>query len=122
MSQASAIAWPGAEKKLPQACSTAVLVNAFSRPPTTNAVKMAKTVMVNTLPPRSEYHSARPLATAPGWPWTRDPGLDRWIIRAGGPGNRHAGACSLMGLLLAPLLLLLPLPAPTLTPSPGASA
>ena len=50
--QAWLMAAPGAEKKLPHACSTFVLVNAFSRPPITMAVKMARKITVTELPSR----------------------------------------------------------------------
>ena len=52
VSQAWAMAAPGAEKRLPHACSTFVLVNAFSRPPITMAVKMARKITVTELPSR----------------------------------------------------------------------
>src|SRR6478672_7701353 len=97
--QAWLMAVPGAEKKLPHACSTFVLVNAFSRPPITMAVKMARNITVTELPSRidslrvepndrrlvSVFSSCFGTVAGPGDP--------------GGPG----GACSLM--------LSLPLPA-----------
>src|SRR6516164_6820104 len=49
-SQAAAIACHGAEKKLPQACSTLLFVNATSRPPSTVAVNRASTVTVSVFP------------------------------------------------------------------------
>src|SRR5215475_5011257 len=111
--QAWLMAAPGAEKKLPHACSTVVLVNAFSRPPITMAVKMARKITVTELPSRidslriwpndlrlSSLFSFRFVAVAgPG-----EPGA------SGGPG----GACSLMSSLP---LLPAPLPEPQLAES-----
>ena len=52
VSHAWLMAAPGAENKLPQASSTVVLVNAFSKPPITMAVKMARKITVTELPSR----------------------------------------------------------------------
>src|SRR5215831_18409859 len=111
--QAWLMAAPGALKKLPHACSTVVLVNAFSRPPITMAVKMARKITVTELPSRidslriwpndlrlSSLFSRRFVAVAgPGEPGD-----------SGGPG----GACSLMSSLP---LLPAPLPEPQLAKS-----
>ena len=77
VSQACEIAAPGAEKKFPHACSTFVLVNAFSRPPITIAVKMARKVTVTVLPssidslrvwPNEPWCVRRSRACSPHWP------------------------------------------------------
>src|SRR5579859_6059524 len=57
--QASENAWPGAENKLPQACSTVVLLNALINPPTTSAATRARTVTVNELPSTIEVKISR---------------------------------------------------------------
>src|SRR2546421_3614926 len=105
--QAWLMAAPGAEKKLPQACSTVVLVNAFSRPPITMAVKMARKITVTELPSRIDSLRIWPndLWLSPLFSFcfvaVADPGEPGG---SGGPG----GACSLMSslpLLPAPLLV-----------------
>src|SRR5580704_11277034 len=99
------IAAPGAEKRLPQASSTVLLVNAFSRPPITMAVKMARKITVTELPSRIDSLRIWPndlrLASLFFFCFVAvaDPGLPE---DSGGPG----GACSLIGslpLLPAPL-------------------
>src|SRR6516162_3985357 len=103
--QAWLMAAPGAEKKLPHACSTVVLVNAFSRPPITMAVKMASTITVTELPSRIDSRRIWPndlrlcSLFSPCFVAVAGPGLPG---DSGGPG----GACSLMSslpLLPAPL-------------------
>ncbi len=81
------MAVPGSEKKLPQACSTAVLVNAISRPPITMAVKMARIVTTTELPSRMASSSARPNNGRPGLSPVSSGGTD---------GGAGAGAWSLM--------------------------
>src|SRR5215813_12921087 len=102
--QAWLMAVPGAEKKLPHACSTVVLVNAFSRPPITMAVKMARKITVTELPSRIDSLRVWPndlwlsplvsfcFVAVDGTEAPGEPG------GSGGPG----GACSLMSSL--PLL------------------
>src|SRR5689334_22550290 len=119
--QAWLMAVPGAEKKLPQACSTVVLVNAFSRPPITMAVKMARKITVTELPSRIDSLRVWPndlrlaslfsfcfvAVVGPGEPGEpEEPGEPG---DSGGPG----GGCSLMSSL--PLL---PAPLPKTQP-PG---
>src|SRR5215468_7798665 len=114
--QAWLMAAPGAEKKLPHACSTVVSVNAFSRPPITIAVKMARKITVTELPSRIDSLRI----------WPNDLRLAALLsfcfVAVGGPGDAGdswgpGGACSLMSSLP---LLPAPLPAPQLQgPSPG---
>ena len=98
--QAWLMAAPGAEKKLPHACSTVVLVNAFSRPPITMAVKMARKITVTELP--SSIDSLRV------WPNDlRRLAFSSCFVAVAGPGEAGdsggpGGACSLMSSL--PLL------------------
>src|SRR5260370_16109171 len=110
VSQAWAMAAPGAEKKLPHACSTFVLVNAFSRPPITMAVRMARKITVTELPSRID-----PLRI-----WPNDLRLSSLpffcFVAVAGPGEpgdsgEPGGACSLMSSLP---LLPAPLPEPQL--------
>src|SRR5947207_15919479 len=101
--QAWLMAAPGAEKKLPHACSTVVLVNAFSRPPITIAVKMARKITVTELPSRIDS-----LRIWPNDLWL-SPLLSFCFVAVAGPGapGGPGGACSLMSslpLLPAPLL------------------
>src|ERR1700749_2100620 len=105
--QAWLMAAPGAEKKLPHACSTVLFVNAFSRPPITMAVKMARTITVTELPSRIDSLRI----------WPNDlrlaSGLSRRFVAVAGPGDSGApgGAWSLMSSLP---LLPAPLPEPQL--------
>src|ERR1700759_3945463 len=62
-SQAWAIAWPGLEKKSPQACSTLCVVNAISRPPSTIAMTMARIVRATELPSRTASRMVRLIET-----------------------------------------------------------
>src|SRR5437588_3113543 len=113
VSQAWAMAAPGAEKKLPHASSTLVLVNAFSRPPITMAVKMARNITVTELPSRTDSLRI----------WPNDRRLSSLLffcfVAVAGPGapgepgdsGEPGGACSLMRSL--PLL-----PAPLPEPQP----
>src|ERR1700761_6802456 len=109
--QAWLMAAPGAEKKLPHACSTVVLVNAFSRPPMTMAVKMARKITVTELPSRIDSLRIWPndLRLSPLFSFcfvaVADPGEPGEPGDSGGPG----GACSLMSSLP---LLPAPLPGP----------
>src|SRR5262249_8362282 len=103
--QAWLMAAPGAEKKWPHACSTVVLVNAFSRPPITMAVKMARKITVTELPSRIDSLRI----------WPNDLRLCSLVsfcfVAVAGPGEAGdsggpGGACSLMSslpLLPAPL-------------------
>ena len=103
--QAWLMAAPGAEKKLPHACSTVVLVNAFSRPPMTMAVKMARKITVTELPSRIDS-----LKIWPNDLWL-SPLFSFCFVAVAGPGESGGsggpgGACSLMSslpLLPAPL-------------------
>src|SRR4249919_685973 len=112
--QAWLMAAPGAEKKLPHACSTVVLVNAFSRPPITMAVKMARKITVTELPSRIDSLRIWPndlwlsplfsfcFVAVAGTGAPGEPGDSGDSGDSGGPG----GACSLMNslpLLPAPL-------------------
>src|SRR5262249_24380704 len=105
--QAWLMAAPGALKKLPHACSTVVLVNAFSRPPITMAVKMAMKITVTELPSRLDSLRI----------WPSDLRLSslfsRRFVAVAGPGDSGGpgGACSLMSSLP---LLPAPLPEPQL--------
>src|SRR5882762_4987062 len=102
--QAWLMAVPGAEKKLPHACSTVVLVNAFSRPPITMAVKMARKVTVTELPSRIDSRRTWPndprlaspfsscFGTVAGPEEPEEPGDPEEPGEPGEPG----GACSLM--------------------------
>src|SRR5947207_8420565 len=99
--QAWLMAAPGAEKKLPHACSTVVLVNAFSRPPITMAVKMARKITVTELPSRIDSLRI----------WPNDLRLSSLLffcfVVVAGPGEpgdsgEPGGACSLMLSLLLP--------------------
>jgi hypothetical protein len=47
------------ENRLPQACSTVVLVKAISRPPSTMAVKMARIVTTTELPSSTASSTTR---------------------------------------------------------------
>src|SRR6201989_2313641 len=103
--QAWLMAAPGAEKKLPHACSTVVLVNAFSRPPMAMAVEMARKITVTELPSRIDSLKIWPNDL---WP---SPLLSFCFVAVAGPGEPGGsggpgGACSLMSslpLLPAPL-------------------
>src|SRR5437660_8062938 len=108
--QAWLMAAPGAEKKLPHACSTVVLVNAFSRPPITMAVRMARKITVTELPSRIDSLRI----------WPNDLRLSSLLffcfVAVAGPGEpgdsgEPGGACSLMSSLP---LLPAPLPEPQL--------
>src|SRR5437588_10471201 len=104
------MAAPGAEKKLPHACSTFVLVNAFSRPPITTAVKMAREITVTELPSRIDSLRIWPndlrlssllffcLVAVAGTGAPGEPGESGESGESGEPG----GTCSLMSPL--PLL------------------
>src|SRR5690349_7053867 len=99
--QAWLMAAPGAEKKLPHACSTVVLVNAVSRPPITMAVKMARKITVTELPSRIDS-----LRIWPNDLWL-SPLFSFCCVAVAGPGEPGGsggpgGACSLMSSL--PLL------------------
>src|SRR6266571_1816735 len=89
VSQALVMAVPGSENRFPHACSTVVFVNAFSRPPITMAVKMARKVTVTELP-----SSIDSLRICPN-----DPRLASFFSScfgtAAGPGEL-GGACSLI--------------------------
>ena len=69
------MALPGFEKKLPQALSTAGSVKAISRPPTTMATMMARTVTTTELPSRMASSTTRLTRAAPdrrqSLAWTR---------------------------------------------------
>src|SRR5215468_7053212 len=108
--QAWLMAAPGAEKKLPHACSTVVLVNAFSRPPITMAVKMARKITVTELPSRIDS-----LRIWPNDLWL-SPLVSFCFVAVDGPGGSGGpgGACSLMSSLP---LLPAPLPEPQLAKS-----
>src|SRR5690348_5240506 len=114
--QAWLMAAPGAEKKWPHACSTVVLVNAFSRPPITMAVKMARNITVTELPSRIDSLRIWPndlrLSSLFSFCFVAvaGPGLPGGYGGSGGPG----GACSLMRSLP---LLPAPLPEPQLAKS-----
>src|SRR5262252_8079245 len=97
--QAWLMAAPGAEKKLPHACSTVVLVNAFSRPPITMAVKMARKITVTELPSRIDSLRIWPNHLRLCSPF------DSCFVAVAGPGE-PGGAGALMrslALLPAPL-------------------
>src|SRR6516165_12020823 len=105
VSQALAMAAPGAENRWDHACSTALLVNALSRPPITMAVKIARKVTVTVLPSSTDSRRI----------WPNDlrvvPPASSGLSTMAGPG----GACSLIAPLLAvPLLTVLLLTGPLL--------
>src|SRR5579859_4315703 len=108
--QALLMAAPGAEKRLPHACSTVVLVKAFSRPPITMAVKMARKITVTELPSRIDSLRIWPndLRSAPLF-------SSCFVAVAGPPeagdSGGPSGTCSLMSSLP---LLPAPLPEPEL--------
>src|SRR5260370_18573702 len=110
VSQALAMAAPGAEKRLPHGCSAVVLVNAFSRPPITMGVKMARKITVTELPSRIDFLKIEPNDLRPASLFT-----SCFVAVAGPPeagdSGGPGGTCSLMSSLP---LLPAPLPEPAL--------